>query len=117
MQDATSGAVPCKLKRGQGECRFTAKTGDSVTLEILSVKGNVEFIEAEYAGKKLPTPATQITFTVVDGKQPVIVQFLFDDVVNGRGTYQEVCSGHTFIDIVGPADPDREFNICGGATQ
>ena len=104
----------CKLTRtAEPICRFRAASLGSVTLEIKSTVGTVQFMDADYNGVPIKgTPSTQITFDIVAGQSNLDVVYVFTDPDNGSGTLSEVCSNSTPLAEVDAVDPAVRYVIC-----
>jgi hypothetical protein len=100
-------------------CDFKGKAGDQLTLTLVGTVGNVQFEAAKYGGTALAgLPATEITFTLHDGRIPLDVVYTFSSGTNGRGKLHEKCPSNTLLDDwVRGDNPVTRYVICTTSTN
>jgi hypothetical protein len=89
-----------------------------VTLELEGTIGTIAFEAAKYNGQPLaPLPATEITFTIVDGITHLTVVYAFSDPVGGAGALREKCVDKTHLIDVRATDPAVLYRIRASVTR
>ncbi len=105
------------------KCNFEANVGDTITLEVKSVVGDIEFQSAKYNGQDLlPNgPAKQITFKVAKGKGgpqtllAAVYNFMPPD--RATGTLNEVCTANPKLDDLNWDITAKFYRVCPKGTQ
>jgi hypothetical protein len=104
------------------KCSFDANVGDTITLEVKGVVGDIQFQSAKYNGQDLlPNgPAKQIIFKVVQGQGGpqtlLVVAYNFLPPDQATGTLNEVCTDNPKLDDLNWNVTSKFYRVCPNGT-